>query len=456
MIVHQFYLECLSHASYLVADASSGSAVVIDPQRDVSGYLDVARAAGVTIVGVINTHVHADFVAGNIELATETGAWIGFGEHADIDFPIRSLAHGDHFRLGPIDLEFLETPGHTWESISIVIRPTPDATPYAVCTGDALFIGDVGRPDLASAIEVDTESLAHAQRNSVRLLLELPDSTRVLPAHGAGSSCGKNLSTELSSTIGEQRRDNYAAQPMSEAEFVSLLTTGQPPVPAYFAVATQLNRQARVIDDQLASLSEFDGAQVMVATRTAQTYLIDTRDPDAFAAGHITGAINIGLDGRFAETVGMVIPPHAPLVLMTRDQRGGEAAMRLRRIGFDAVSGHHDLSHGFAPELTDLVRTTERFTVTEVQALRSNATLLDVRNPGEYEVAAIAGSLHIPLPQLAARHAEIPTDKKVIVYCAGGWRSSVAASYLRHLGHHEVNDLRGGFEAWASQLAPMA
>ncbi|MGA9870724.1 MAG: MBL fold metallo-hydrolase [Rhodococcus sp. (in: high G+C Gram-positive bacteria)] len=453
MILHQYYLECLSHASYLVGDEDSAQAVVIDPQRDVNGYLDDARAAGITIVGVINTHVHADFVAGNIELATETGAWIGFGERAEIDYPIRRLANGDRVRLGQLDIEVLETPGHTWESISIVVRETPDSAPYAVCTGDALFIGDVGRPDLASAADVDTESLARAQFHSLHKLLTLPDSTRVLPAHGAGSSCGKNLSSELSSTVGEQRRDNYAAQPMSETAFVSLLTVGQPPVPAYFAVDAELNRRSHKVFDQAAPLPELDPEHLSIAARTPGTYVIDTRDPDAFADRHIAGSINIGLDGRFAETTGMLVPHHAPVVILTVDGRGREAAIRLGRIGFDVVTGHHDLSYGFAPELAWLLCIAERVTPTDIQASRDDVTVVDIRSAGERENGAIPGSLHIPLPQLAARRSELPADTSLIVYCAGGWRSSVAASYLRRHGNRTVTELRGGFTAWSAQTS---
>lgn len=447
MIVQQYYLDCLSHASYLIADENAGQAVIVDPRRDVADYLADAHTAGVSIVGVINTHVHADFVAGNLELAAATGAWIGFGERAVIDHPIRRLAHGEHLRLGELDLEIVATPGHTWESISVVIRERAVSAPYAVCTGDAMFVGDVGRPDLTSAAPGDTERLARAQFSSVHRLLELPDETRVLPAHGAGSSCGKNLSAELSSTIGEQRRTNYAAQPMSEDEFVALLTEGQPPAPAYFVEDARLNRQVRALYDPAVRLPELTAVQLRVVLGDGTTRVIDTRDPDSFAAAHLAGTVNIGLDGRFAETAGMFVPHDVPVVVLTVRGGGREAVTRLSRIGIDRVVGHHDLSTGIDEALRPLVRTAGRL---DADALRSESdvVVLDVRNPAEREAGAIDGSVHIPLPQLAARHREIRDDADLVVYCAGGWRSSVAASFLRASGHDRVRDLEGGFAAW--------
>nr|WP_206037864.1 MBL fold metallo-hydrolase [Rhodococcus sp. HNM0569] len=445
----------MSHASYLVADETTGQAVIVDPRRDIDDYLADARAAGVSIVGVINTHVHADFVAGNLELAAATGAWIGFGERAVIDHRIRPLAHGEHLRLGEVDLEIISTPGHTWESISIVIREHADSDPDAVCTGDAMFVGDVGRPDLASAAPNETETLARAQFSSIHRLLALPDDTRVLPAHGAGSSCGKNLSAELSSTIGEQRRTNYAAQPMSEAEFVALITDGQPPAPAYFAVDARLNRQVRALYDSSALLSELTAAQLRAVLEDGTTCVIDTRGPDEFAEAHLSGSVNIGLDGRFAETAGMLVPHDVPVVVLTVGGRGREAVTRLGRIGIDRVVGHHDLSTGIDEALRPLTRTASRLHADELRS-RPNLVVLDVRNPGERESGAIDGSVHIPLPQLAARHDELHSGADVVVYCAGGWRSSVAASFLRASGHDRVRDLEGGFSEWLATAVATA
>ena len=225
MILEQYYIECLSHASYLIGDETTGRAVVVDPRRDITEYLADAAEYGLTIEGVINTHFHADFVSGHLELVDATGAWIGFGEAAETDYPIRRLAHGEHISLGEVDLEILSTPGHTWESISVLVREHPGAAPKAVLTGDSLFIGDVGRPDLVNIGDSSTTDLARAMYHSIHdKLFKLPDEVTVMPAHGAGSSCGKNLSTELTSTIGEQRRTNPSVQPMSEDAFVELIT----------------------------------------------------------------------------------------------------------------------------------------------------------------------------------------------------------------------------------------
>src|SRR6516165_2458629 len=235
MILEQYYIECLSHASYLIGDETTGRAVVVDPRRDIGDYLADADRKGLTIEGVINTHFHADFVAGHLELVEATGAWIGMGEAAQTDYPIRRLADGEHIGLGEVDLEILATPGHTWESISVLVRERRMAWPTAILTGDALFIGDVGRPDLANLGDGSTTELARALYRSIHeRLLALPDQVIVMPAHGAGSSCGKNLSTELTSTIGEQRSSNPSVQPMSEDEFVALVTEGQPAAPSYF------------------------------------------------------------------------------------------------------------------------------------------------------------------------------------------------------------------------------
>ncbi|GFG55554.1 hypothetical protein MAGR_69950 [Mycolicibacterium agri] len=244
MILEQYYLECLSQASYLIADETTGRAIVVDPRRDITEYLADAARYGLAIEGVINTHFHADFVSGHLELANATGAWIGLGEAAQADYPIRRLSHGERILLGEVELEILSTPGHTWESISVLVREHPGAQPDAVLTGDSLFIGDVGRPDLVNIGEGSPAELAHAMYHTIHdTLLKLPDSVRVLPAHGAGSACGKNLSSELTSTIGEQRRTNPSVQPMSEAAFVELVTHGHPTAPAYFAVDAAMNKK---------------------------------------------------------------------------------------------------------------------------------------------------------------------------------------------------------------------
>jgi glyoxylase-like metal-dependent hydrolase (beta-lactamase superfamily II)/rhodanese-related sulfurtransferase len=453
MILTQYYLSCLSHGSYLIGDETTGQAVIVDPRRDITEYLDDAEAQHLDIVGVINTHVHADFVAGHLELAEATGAWIGYGSHADAEFDVRSLKHGDHISLGEVDLEILETPGHTWESISVLVRERAgDDIPAAVLTGDSMFIGGVGRPDLVVSKGSSADDLAKAMYSTIHdVLLALPDETVLYPAHGAGSSCGKNLSDDLDSTIGAQRRTNIFAQPMSEDEFVAMITTGQPAAPEYFAVDAALNLKKRPTLKPGEDLTPLSPAETRAALERG-VKIIDTRSPEQFATGHLGGSINVGVDGRFAETAGMVVHEDDELVVVGDIDRVDEAGLRLSRIGFDRVVGYlADPANAFA-ELADLMVRTERLTAQEMNGLGSDAVVLDVRNPGEREDGAIPGSLHIPLAELGRRHSEVPEATEVIVHCASGWRSSVGASLLRSHGHSDVKDLLGGYNEWAESL----
>ncbi|MFJ2666378.1 rhodanese-like domain-containing protein [Nocardia fluminea] len=455
MILEQYYIECLSHASYLIGDERTGRAVVVDPRRDVTEYLADAQRLGLTIEAVINTHFHADFVSGHLELLEATGAWIGFGEAAETDYPIRRLRHGEHLSLGGVDLEVLSTPGHTWESISLVVREHAGAAATAVLTGDSLFIGDVGRPDLANLGGGTNADLARAMYHTVHATLSpLPDSTTVLPAHGAGSSCGKNLSTELSSTIGEQRRTNPALQPMSEDAFVALITDGQPAVPAYFSADAALNKTNRPLLDQHRRVPRMSTAQLRVELGSG-TRVLDARTPDDFARGYLEGSINVGFDGRFAETGGMVADIGDRVVLITYPGQEQTAAMRLARIGADRTVGYVNVAAGspFPSELGDLVRVAARTTVPELERLIAHdlVTVVDIRNPGERENGVIPGAIAIPLAQLRTRAAELPDDRPLVVHCAGGWRSSVAASLLRARGITAVSDLIGGYDEWAAR-----
>ena len=314
----QYYLDCLSQASYLVGDEDTGRAVVVDPRRDVHVYVDDAAAAGLRVERVIETHIHADFLSGHLELAAQTGAAVSYGAGAEVDFPIEPLADGEELTLGDVTLRVLATPGHTPESISIVVREHPDdAVPYGVLTGDTMFIGDVGRPDLLSAAGIAASELARQLYRSLhQKLLALPDATRVYPAHGAGSACGKNLSTETQSTIGEQRRTNYALQPMTEDEFVALVTEGQPLQPMYFSFDAQRNRQAHALLDE-GDLPPPLTLRDLLARRDAGAAVLDTREPLDFAAGHLRGSVNVGLHGRFAELGGDVLTPDRSVVLVS-------------------------------------------------------------------------------------------------------------------------------------------
>ena len=454
MILTQYYLSCLSHGSYLIADETTQKAVVVDPRRDVSEYLRDAADQGLQIVGVINTHVHADFVAGHLELAHATGAWIGYGAVAAprAEFEVRPLHHGDHISLGEVDLEILETPGHTWESISVLVREhAGDETPAAVLTGDSMFIGAVGRPDLVVSDGSTAEDLAQAMYRTVHeVLLTLPDETVVYPAHGAGSACGKNLSNELDSTIGAQRRTNIFVQPMSEDAFVDMVTSGQPAAPEYFATDAALNLKNRDLLEPGEDLTPLSPSEVRAAIAGGAT-VIDTRSPERFATGHLAGSINVGIDGRFAETCGMVVHEGDELVVVGDLDRVDEAGLRLSRIGFDRTLGYLVEPEESFAELADLVVTSQRVTVAEMTDLDPRTAILDVRNAGEREDGAIPDSVHIPLAELARRHAELSDDRPVLVHCAGGWRSSVGASLLRSAGHADVSDLLGGYDAWAEQ-----
>ncbi|KQU47251.1 sulfurtransferase [Rhodococcus sp. Leaf278] len=458
MILEQYYLECLSHASYLIGDETTGRAIVVDPRRDIAEYLDDAAKYGLTIEGVVNTHFHADFVSGHLELVDATGAWIGFGEAAETDYPIRRLRDGVRLSLGDVELEILSTPGHTWESISVLVRERPDVTPTAVLTGDSLFIGDVGRPDLVNLGDGSTADLARAMYRTVHnTLLALPDDVVVMPAHGAGSSCGKNLSTELTSTIGEQRASNPSVQPMTEDAFVALVTDGQPAAPSYFSADAAMNKQVHPLLSPSRTIPALT-PQAVKAELVSGTRVLDARSVDDFAAGHLRGSINVGFDGRFAETGGMVAEVGGRIVLIAYPGEEQEAALRLARIGSDNVTGYLGIGRdgAFPAELATLVVAAPRTTVEQLDVMLAadDVTLIDIRNPGERDFGTIPGANPIPLAQLRTRLDQVPTGKPIVMHCAGGWRSSVAASLLRAQGFEDVSDLLGGYNAWADAHVP--
>jgi hydroxyacylglutathione hydrolase len=456
MYFAQHYLDCLSQASYLIGDTGTGQAVIVDPRRDIQEYLDDAAANGLRIVGIINTHFHADFLSGHLELAAATGAWIGYGSAAQAEFEIRALADGEQIVLGDVVLEIMHTPGHTPESISVLVyEHAQDEVAYAVLTGDALFIGDVGRPDLLASIGVSADELGRQLYDSIQhRLMSLPDAVRVFPAHGAGSACGKNLSTERQSTIGQQRLLNYACQPMTEDRFLALVTAGQPAAPEYFVYDAILNRKDRDLFHADAPLAPLDGGGLDAALG-AGAVVLDTRDVVEFAAGHLIGALNVPADGRFAETAGMVLQASDRIVIAAAAGGETEIAVRLARIGFDHVIGYLPDVEALMTQRPDDVQQASRLTATQLaEVTREPAAggqvpvVLDVRNAGEREGGYVPGSIHLPLAELARRAVELPADRPVVVYCAGGWRSSVAASLLRRAGYHDVSDLLGGYAAW--------
>ncbi len=451
LVIEQFYLDCLSLASYLVGDTTTGRAVVIDPQRDIEMYLDAAKAHGFTIELVIETHFHADFLSGHLELAEATGADIVFSSVAETEFPSRGVADGERHSLGTVELEFLHTPGHTPESLSIVVSPSPDAAPYGVLTGDTLFIGDVGRPDLLASIGFTRDELADKLYDSLHTkLMPLPDATRVYPAHGAGSACGKNLSTDTVSTIGEQKADNYALLAPDKKTFIDLVTEGQPPAPEYFVYDAVLNRKDRELLDEHETPAALDLAGLDAAV-AAGAMVVDGRDAEEFARGHLVGSVNVGLAGRYAEYAGSVIPSDVDIVLVVEPGFEREAKNRLGRIGFDRVVGFLEQPLTVMADHPDRVGKASRLTVAELKRRMADLPdlqLVDIRNAGEVVSGTIEGASLLPVGQLPGRVDELDPERPTVVFCAGGYRSSVAASVLRSKGFNDVSDLLGGFGAW--------
>ncbi|HZJ27565.1 MAG TPA: MBL fold metallo-hydrolase [Acidimicrobiia bacterium] len=453
MIFEQFYLGCLSHASYLVGDEAAGRAVVVDPQRDIAEYVRTAEAHGLTIERVIETHVHADFVSGHLELAARTGAVISYGDAlGDTDFAVETLADGERLELGRVVLEIRATPGHTPESISVVVFDGASATePFAVLTGDTLFVGDVGRPDLLASLGSDADTLARQLYHSLHdRLLTLPDTTLVYPAHGAGSACGKHLSTETSSTIGEQRRTNYALQPMTEDEFVATVTEGQSVAPPYFLFDAGQNRADRPLLDEQAPPPPMTIDEVLAAAADGAA-LLDTREPADFANGHVAGAYGIGLQGRFSENVGALLAAGRPIVLVGDPAHATEAKVRLARIGYDVVLGALDDLFGALESRPAFVEHGSVLTVAqlaEAMGRLPDLQLVDVRNPREIVGGTVRGARVVPLPVLMARTDELDPDRPTVMLCASGYRSAIAASALAASGFADVSTLLGGVDAW--------
>ena len=476
MIFKQFYLPCLAHASYLIGDEATGTAAVVDPQRDTDQYIAFAAEQALKIKHVFLTHLHADFIAGHLELRDRVGATIYLGATAKAGYAFTALGDGDILEFGRVRLKALETPGHTPESISIVVYDldASDAQPYAVLTGDTMFIGDVGRPDLRVALGWSVTDLGGMLFDSLhQKLLSLPDQSLVYPAHGAGSLCGRAISKETVSTLGEQRRLNYALQPMTREAFIRVVTADQPEAPPYFTYDAVLNSQERpTLDEALARemkpltldavlALQADAAQVDRGQMGMQigVQILDTRDPEEFAAAHLAGSINIGLGGQYATWAGTVLDPAHSIVIIAAPGREFESATRLGRIGFDRVVGYLENGMQSLDSRPDLIASTEHLSAQAAAERLASAhppLAIDVRTPREREQKHIDGSLSVPLNRLADHLSSLPKDRPLLLYCAGGYRSSVAASLLQRSGFHSVAEIAGGFAAWEAANLPVA
>ena len=460
MILKQYYLGCLAHASYLIVDERTKQAIVVDPQRDIEQYLRDVQQGGYAIQSVVLTHFHADFLAGHIELRNRAGARIMMGARAQAEFDFQALKEGDLIELGDVRIKILETPGHTPEGISLLVydRAKSDTLPHAVLTGDTLFIGDVGRPDLLASIGVTADELAAMLFHSLNKLRDLPDSTLVYPAHGAGSMCGKNLSKETVSTIGEQKAFNYALQPMSFDDFKRLVTSDQPEAPDYFVYDAIKNRQERAdLEATLRVSLNPLGIDEVMRLKSQGAEVVDVREAADFEGAHLAGSINIGLKGKYATWCGSILSHEHPIVVVADPGSEEEAVMRLGRIGFDNVAGYLRDGMAAVESRPELIRVISRITAPALAGQLTESPkpfILDVRSEKEWQSGHLACSHNIPLTHLRERMTEVPLDRPVVVHCEGGYRSAIGASLLAEAGRTNVHDLVGGIKAWIALKQP--
>lgn len=450
MFFKQFYLGCLAQASYMIG--SGGIAAVVDPRRDIDVYLEEAERQGLRIRHVIETHLHADFVSGHRELAARTRSRIYIGGKAEAKFDHQSVRDGDEISFGDVTLRFLDTPGHTPESVSVLVFDrSRGAEPQAVLTGDTLFIGDVGRPDLLGA-RMSAQELAGMLYDSLHeKLLALPDTVAVYPAHGAGSLCGRNISSETSSSIGQQRRFNYALQPMAREDFIRMMTTDLPEAPAYFSRDVRLNREGAGNLSELPAPPALEPSAVEDLQRSG-AIVLDARAGANYGTGHIPGSLNIGLGGQFASWAGALISPEKKIVLVTEDdEQVAEARTRLARVGLENVVGYLDGGVLAWHDSGRPMAATEQISVDELShrlAEGKAGQVVDVRRPGEWQAGHIAQARHVPLNELPTRASDLPRDGAVTAICAGGYRSSIATSLLEQQGFGRVTNVVGGMAAW--------
>ncbi len=455
MYFEQFYLSCLAHASYMIG--SEGVAAVVDPQRDVDLYIDEAAKHGLRIQHVIETHLHADFVSGHQELAARTGAKIYLGARAGATFSHVPVKEGDEIRFGRCVLRFLETPGHTLESICILVTDLErSAEPYAVLTGDTLFIGDVGRPDLSPG-HTPQQLAGRLYQSLHEKLMTLPDETQVYPAHGAGSLCGRQIGAERHSTIGHEKQFNYALKAGSQDEFVHLLTDSLPERPGYFMKDAEINRTGAGALGELAPLAVLDPFTVLRRQQEG-AIVLDTRSAAEFGAGHIPGSVNLALAGQFAAWAGTLLGLETAVVIVADDaEKAHEARLRLARVGIERVAGYIGIEEWKKQNLA--LEQVPQISVEDLQRLmqeqKADVQVVDVRREGEWEEGHIEGAVLKPLNQLVRMMDDLDSRRPLVVHCAGGYRSSAATSLLQRAGYRQVMNVVGGFAAWKAAGYPV-
>ncbi|MFT4204529.1 MAG: MBL fold metallo-hydrolase [Chitinophagaceae bacterium] len=452
MYIEQIYTGCLSEASYYIEN--DGEAAIIDPMRDTELYLRLAKERNTTIKYIFETHFHADFVSGHIDLAAATSAPIIYGPYAKTAFKATIAQDGQIFPLGNVEIEVLHTPGHTMESSCFLLK-NEDQQPYALFTGDTLFIGDVGRPDLAQQGSLyTTTDLAGILYDSLQeKIMTLPDNVLIYPAHGAGSSCGKNLSSETVSTVKEQKETNYALQAKSRGEFITLVTDGLVAPPAYFPINAEINKKGYdKLDDILRKgLTPISVPDFKEMAKNTNTIVLDTRPQSEFTEGFVPGALFIGLDGRFAEWAGSLLPFDRNIVLVTEPGKEQETIVRLARVGFDKIIGYLDGGYPAwknAGEKSDLIVNIQPDELAMDYHFDENIIVVDVRNEREYGDQHIKRAVNFPLDKLAdpaAYLSDVDDSFNLYIHCAGGYRSVIAASLIKKQGFHNLRNVVGGF-----------